>query len=386
MRWARRLAISVVAIAVAGTMGACGDPEQADDELRDAIRATERLPFKYAYEEESGRRLVEVRGIVEDDFRYKAQVAVDGSPAYEEVVSDDVVAARLLDPDALGTFVKEELAGESAGEFEKGATALQDQQWVIDRTGAPSLLRSGGSQRRLGDDWIIDSLTVFDHLEQVMRTQPTVLFNRESLDYRENEDPFPHPRDGVRRYDIRPLDLPRRSDATGGNQQTLGERHFRKISVYVEDGVILEVREAIDVANRLDEIERNFDVTFPEDRSVAENVEVAVNGINVVRTGQGDDPLRVRTMHLRLTDLGTDVRVALPVTETVDASLAFLQNRGFGAATTDESDAGDAGDAGDSDPEAADDSDADPAGTTDGTGDPGGSEEAEPPDTGSASS
>jgi hypothetical protein len=328
-RVVRKLAASVVAVCAAASLGACGDPEQADDELRDAIRATEQLTYKYAYEEQADGRDVEVRGLVEDDFRYAAQVAIGGTPAYEEVVSDDAVAARLLDPGTLGSFVKQELAGQSADQYKEGATALQSQRWVIDRTGAPSLLSSGRAERVIGDDWIIDSLTVFTYLEVAMRQQPTVRFNREALAYREREDPFPHPTDGVTRYDLLPLRLPRRSDVSGGNQAILQATNFRKIAVYVEDGRIVEIREAIDIANHLDDLERNFDVKFPDDRSVAENVGVAVQAINTIRTGQGEDPLRVRTMRLRLTGLGDDVRVSLPVTETVDANLAFLRNRGF---------------------------------------------------------
>lgn len=344
MRWSRRLGAVLVAAALAGSLTACGERETAVDDLRAIVREAEQLSYKYSYEEQASGRKVEVRGIVEDDFRYKAQVAIDGKPAYEEVVSDDAVAARLLDPAQLGFFVREELAGKSADDYEAGAVALQSQRWVVDRTGAPSLLATGREERKAGDDWIIDSLTVFRYLEIAMREQPTVLFNRESLDYRESDDPFPHPAKGVERYDILPFDLPRQDDVSGGNQAPLGPQHFRKIAVYVKGDRIIEVREAVDIANRLDDMERNFGVEFDDSRSVDENVKIAVQAINTIRTGQGNDPLRLRTTQLRLTDVGHDSKVSLPLTDSVDATLGFLKNRGFAAETQSGSDESEEGD------------------------------------------
>jgi hypothetical protein len=47
----------------------------------------------------------------------------------------------------------------------------------------------------------------------------------------------------------------------------------------------------------------------------------------VIRTGQGQDPIRMRDMEFSLKDLGAEVKVDMP-TDTMKASLALLQNRG----------------------------------------------------------
>jgi hypothetical protein len=47
----------------------------------------------------------------------------------------------------------------------------------------------------------------------------------------------------------------------------------------------------------------------------------------VIRTGQGQDPIRMRDMEYSLKDLATDVKVDMPA-DTIKGSAALLQNRG----------------------------------------------------------
>jgi hypothetical protein len=54
---------------------------------------------------------------------------------------------------------------------------------------------------------------------------------------------------------------------------------------------------------------------------------IAIEALNVIRTGQGQDPIRMRDMEFSLKDLGGDVKVDMP-TDTMKASLALLANRG----------------------------------------------------------
>jgi hypothetical protein len=54
---------------------------------------------------------------------------------------------------------------------------------------------------------------------------------------------------------------------------------------------------------------------------------VAIDALNTIRTGQGQDPIRLRTMSYNLKDLGDTVKVDMP-TEVVETSLSLLQNRG----------------------------------------------------------
>ena len=99
------------------------------------------------------------------------------------------------------------------------------------------------------------------------------------------------------------------------------------MSVYVKDKRIIRVVEKIDVESRLDDLEKIYDTKFPKDRSPAEVAAIAVEALNVIRTGQGQDPIRMREMEFSLKDLGTDVKVDMP-TDTTKGSLALLENRG----------------------------------------------------------
>jgi hypothetical protein len=104
-------------------------------------------------------------------------------------------------------------------------------------------------------------------------------------------------------------------------------RHFRKMAVYVKDNRVLQVSEVIDVTARLDDLAEVYETKFPKDRRPEEVAAVAIDALNTIRTGQGQDPIRLRTMSYNLKDLGDTVKVDMPA-EVVETSLALLQNRG----------------------------------------------------------
>jgi hypothetical protein len=99
------------------------------------------------------------------------------------------------------------------------------------------------------------------------------------------------------------------------------------MSVYVKDGRIIRVAEKIDVESRLKDLAQIYDTKFPADRPKAEVAAIAVEALNVIRTGQGQDPIRMRDMEFSLKDLGSAVKVDMP-TDTTKGSLALLENRG----------------------------------------------------------
>jgi len=124
------------------------------------------------------------------------------------------------------------------------------------------------------------------------------------------------------------VNLPKASQTgSGSNQVTPDVRHFRKMSVYVKDKRVIKVLEKIDVESRLKDLAQIYDTKFPADRPKPELAAIAVEALNVIRTGQGQDPIRMRDMEFSLKDLGTDVKVDMP-TDTTKASLALLENRG----------------------------------------------------------
>jgi hypothetical protein len=99
------------------------------------------------------------------------------------------------------------------------------------------------------------------------------------------------------------------------------------MAVYVKEGKVLQISEVIDVAARLKDLAEVYETKFPKDRKPEEVAAIAIDALNAIRTGQGQDPIRLRTMSYNLKDLGDAVKVDMP-TDVVETSLAILQNRG----------------------------------------------------------
>jgi hypothetical protein len=360
----------VALVCLAATLGLSGCSSEAkttEKTLRAALRATEHLSHRFVYKEtfvsEDGKRDTEVRGLVEDDLRYKARLSVGGVAVLDEAVSDDALAVRLIQPAALGDFLRRPTekgkGGSGVGSDEAGspgplsgcpakasctgytarddapdpAAALRSRRWVLDKAGAPAVFSANPAEERgLGEDPVLDALDIFAHVNRAIDEADYIAeFNEESIEpvYRKDEDPFDKPKKGskVIRYDFAAPKLPKASDRAGGNQVTPDARHFRKMAVYVKNGRVLQVSEVIDVAARLDDLAEVYETKFPKDRKPEEVAAVAIDALNSIRVGQGQDPIRLRTMSYNLKDLGDAVKVDMP-TEVVETSLAILQNRG----------------------------------------------------------
>ena len=160
--------IGLCGLLVAATLGlsACSGATDAEKRLREALRNTEKLSNTFLYTEtvhdKAGDHETDVRGLVEDDFRYKARVAEDGRPVLDEVVSDDALAVRFLDPSAMTRFLRKpsttKQGGSGVGGAGNGAVPapepaatgggtpgepsaadlLATRRWVLDPAGAPS--------------------------------------------------------------------------------------------------------------------------------------------------------------------------------------------------------------------------------------------------------
>lgn len=334
----RRIAVAVSVPLIGLGLVACGSPEtNAFNELRAAMARTDRLPRRFEYRELDllENRETVVKGIVEDDFRYRARYEVNGKPVVDEVVRDDAVANRFASPGGI-TLLLRKTPATPADPIEGDATpaavrdALKAGQWVLDVAGAPSKFAATAERRRVGDDPIYDAQTVFDYVESVGRTMPVRKFNADALDYKPKEDPFPRParNSGIDRYDFVRLPVPRPADAasSGGNQPVPGPANFRKMAVYVQGGRVIRVLEQMDVASRLGDIERNYDIDLKGD-TIA-RIRTAINAIDSVRKAQGqNEPVRVRTMELKLAGVGQKQTVELPE-PALRGSLILLVNRG----------------------------------------------------------
>jgi hypothetical protein len=336
----RPVFLLVVTTLTAGLLGACGGgPDRDDlDDLRAALARTERLSHRFEYEEEDlvGGETTRVVGVVEDDFRYKVRLEVDNAVALDEIVYDDAVADRFYDVETLRSMLRTSAVEPAATDDTDLASpaevraALSRGQWVVDPTGAPPLFDAvANEERQIGDDPIVDAQTVFDYVERVSRRQLVKKFNEDSLDYKPKEDPFPKPsRDSdIVRYDFGRFPVPRPSDgAASGRQAVPGAESFRKMSVYVRDGLVIRVLELVDVVDRLDDLERNYDIEL--EGSTKDRVKTAIDAINAVRRGQGErQNIRVRRLDFKLVDLGEPQTVTLPES-SVKGSLVLLENRG----------------------------------------------------------
>jgi hypothetical protein len=306
----------LVAIATASACGKKADTAKLT--VENALNATNRLPRAVVYTERTPTQIVEVRARVQDDLRYKSTVTIDDTRVLDEVVVDDALADRVLDPRAFKLIGAPTVA------------ALANGQWVVDRFGAPSLLPSDTATLRPGDDEVLDALTVFRHVEKVMVEAAGVhRFDPDSLAYRPREDPFPRPDHaaGEVRYDIdRPL-LPRPNAGGAASRVVPGPQHFRKLAVYVRAGRVVRILEEVDVANRLADLERIYSLGLGRGGTPAERAARALVVLNQARRVTGGEPIRPRTLDVRITDLGVRTAIDVPAGAT-ETNLSVLPRRG----------------------------------------------------------
>ena len=269
-----------------------------------------------------------VRGLVEDDFRFKARLSIDATDVLDEVVNDDALAVRFLDPKYVAAFTGK--GGDAATR-----TALGGRFWVYDPSGAPPIGDAAVSGDVLGLDPIVDSLSVTDYVKDAIAQSLYIRkFNAEEIDYRPAEDPFPQPArgSGVVRWDLIPPKLPRADalDTTGQANAALAKiADFRKMSVYVQHGRVVQIREQIAAKfDLLDEFHRYIDRLLDKtgDRNSArakaqikkiENDPAALEAVlslalNQILASSGQDLIRFRTMTYEFSRQGEKVHADLP--------------------------------------------------------------------------
>lgn len=326
----RRAVVLVVAAAVL-LVPACKREEDKKEEVKRALDRTLALSREFAYVDQEGPRRIQVVGVVEDDYRHKARLTLNGAPVLEEVASDDALAMRFLEPTLLPDFLVAgagTAAGAPAGGGGGGISvidALRTRRWVLDPEGAPDLHGTGGDTRPPGEDPVFDSLTATEYVRRAVDAAIQVkLYSRDDFDpvYKAKEDPFPQPPNESRtkRYDLRPPPLPV-AQGGAGNQEVPSLANFRKMVVYVRDGRVVQVLERIDLASKLDEVITRL--SLPKDTTAAQ----AAQAINAVRRGQGEDLIRLRTMRLEFSDLDGAAAVELPG-DVVRGSLTLVKHRG----------------------------------------------------------
>jgi hypothetical protein len=311
----RRLT-AIVALAAAAT--SCGGGGAAARELRivrSALDATEKAPRRFVYTEKTKEAEVVVRGSVEDDLRYAGIMSINGRDTLEQVVADDSFALRFIDPTAPS------LAPPLASEPRGVADALTTGKWVVDYAGAPAIVapRTREGLLAVGQSQVQDAAYIFQYLRRAISDGQGVReFNPDALEYNPIDDPFEKPAKaaGVKRFDIIPPPLPRRSSrGTAASLPTTA--NFRKVAFYIRDGKLLKVDEQIDFESLRDY--RRAKLTG--------GPKFVLEQLAAVRQGRTREPLRLRLMSYRVMGLGEPVTVQVPVENVLAAAL----NGQFGA-------------------------------------------------------
>lgn len=370
----RPLSLIVLVIVAAGLLTSCGNQRQKTlDKALAAIEATAHTARKYTYTETDPRGQVnQVIGVVEDDLRHKERLMLGTEVAADQVVSDDALAMRITSERALARLVNRNPIPEAAASAsadlaapaEAGAAtiidslnALKQQRWVLDPAGAPPLVRPstigpGGRERDpvTGDDPLLDAIDIFEYARRAIASAFAVVqFNPNDINYKPSQDPFEKPdvRGPVTRYDlVRPF-LPNATLQAGAGRSNLpGPEHFRKMSIFVRKGRVEKIEEQTYPADRLKEtIDRGvaflkkagaseaiLDQTRALKKLPEQEASAAITAaLNVLRERNGDVPIRLRKMTLKITDLGsTDIAVLLPA-DVTRGPLDILKNRGRSA-------------------------------------------------------
>lgn len=351
----RRLVVGLLAVLVAlPLLSGCGRRETDSDTLRALIEHTRRQSASFEYTDARNDTTITVQGIVEDDFRFKSRVFYDEQPGFDEVVRDDVLVMRVLDPNRLPDLIDVEAATTVDQSTElKGISvvqALKSKRWVQDDAGAPVISGIGQTEKTLGKDPALDAVTVLDYvLGAMLQSDGARRFDPDTLSptYPGDEDPFEDPKEGETRYDLVKPGLPSPGSArsgTGGQVAIPGTKHFRKMAVYVKDGVITRVEERIEVTGRSlgkfadwmelflresddqkgrQELRAVLDTT-PQSELGPKLIELLSSNLQAF----GQEPILQRSMSLRMTDFGSKIEVTLPEEQKIRGKLTAMVTSG----------------------------------------------------------
>jgi hypothetical protein len=350
------------ALALTISLAGCTKLDQGKARVDSAIDRTEQLAREFTYSEKAGSHSTVVTGSVQDDLRYSVAATVDGTAAASEVVVDDARAMRVADasllqnltvtgagarlpavaitgvpvaaggspsPAAGATPAASPTAGSIAEQVNGPAAtvpagvpgALQSGLWVVDKAGAAALTAGANQVQVVGKNPLLDALTSLEYVRTAVdQASDVAKFNPESETYRPKLDPFPRPAAGTTRYDVVPPILkPRSKNGSGQLQLSLPDTtFFRLMAVYVKDGVVVEVREKIDIVLRLEDVQSNLQARLGDFVKVGQgaSVQTQASALETTLNRQlplaGKPPIRLRELEVRFANLGHPAPVAVP--------------------------------------------------------------------------
>ncbi len=320
MNACRRVALFAAALgACTSLLAGCGrNDSAAADEVRAAVDRALQNAHGLAYLDTTSDNRTAVDAVIDDGYRYKARVSIDNNAVLEEVVVDDALAVRVLDPSQLGRFLRPGPRALATAE------QLRTRRWITDDEAAPDLAVSD-ERRVTGADPVLDAIEAFDYvLRAVDEARSVFRYNKDALDYQVEEDPFPGPRDGERRYDLEPTRLPAANPSSQLEGGLVLPSNLRRLAVYVRDGGVVRVRERISVVDHLDRLADRYDVAK---RGSRERLVVRVlDAVNRQRRATGLEAIRAREMSLKVVAFRSP-SITLP-TDAVEGDLSVLVGRG----------------------------------------------------------
>jgi hypothetical protein len=340
--------VAVGSLAALAALPGCGHRFTEAELVKAAIHRTHKVINSIDYTDARGDGETSVRIAQADDFRIKARVSYDGQPGFDEVAFDDALAVRFVQPERVGKILTAN-GGQETTEISgiPVIDALRSRRWVLDATQAPFIATGSGRTAQIGKDPVADALQALDYVEAAVgEAEGLQRYSPDSISpaYPKSEDDLPKPAAGETRYDLRRPKLPTAAAATSGAQGELSfptTKHFRKMAVYLKDGLVTHVVEHVDLGGKYltDTIryERNLLRDTKAPREVRQQFEQVLTEGDASRVGPrvlefvniglrtvGQDPILVRNMSLDVGKSATAPTVALPTLDTVKADLSGL--------------------------------------------------------------
>jgi hypothetical protein len=284
-------------------LGGCSPTNEDNRKLARAISASELEPRSFDYRAIGVNDSFDVKGSIQDDFRYKMLLSSGARELVQYVVRDDAVAVRLVDPKFGGRLANE--LGHPIVD-----AALKSGRWVVDPSGAPALFRrqaAAGTIKSGVSDPFVDTrealLTVSDGINEARRVK---LFTLEDIEYRPLYDPWRYPdkESGEIRYDLlRPILPKTEGQASFGQGDQITPAQFRKTSVFVRRSRVETVCTLVDIEGH-EEIQRLREQGLSSNRYLA-------NVLKQIERGETSVPIQPRDVIFHLT-YPRDVEVGLP--------------------------------------------------------------------------
>lgn len=206
MKRLHRLAVLLWATAAVGSGCTPGSGRLDAEALEAAFVSAAHAPRTFTLETDRAGRSLEIQGTVEDDYRYRAEVSVDGELYYEEVVIDDRRWLRPVSEAALGD-------GQIAPATASAVRALFDSaagRWLADKAGAPPEFQPVDARARvLGPGAVLEAVRRLDALvtdpEELSRLLGAAPYDPDSANYLARNDRFDRHEANGERFDLVPL-------------------------------------------------------------------------------------------------------------------------------------------------------------------------------------